>query len=323
MKSQGWLPRTSQLYDKDRSTTFYDERYENGYMDDWPEERKERIRQVIRELPLPATGHALDFGCGNGVLTAIVTEALPNWTVCGTDLSATAVKNARARYPQCEFVEADQLDRKFDFVFTHHVLEHVFDLPAVLRDTDRLLKPAAAMLHIAPCGNEGSFERRVCVLRHDGINEKLEGRFFYEDEGHVRRLTTDRLAALCRDLGFSLTREFYANQHAGAIEWITNSTPAFLLRFTDSAAAVDASARRRLRGLRVRLALIAAARLPARVLREFRGAPKQIVALLATLFALPLSIAVDRHWRRRAEAEWARRRTERGGSEMWLFFTRS
>jgi hypothetical protein len=64
---------------------------------------------------------------------------------------------------------------------------------------------ASAMLHILPCGNEGSFEHNVCLLRKDGINPELEGRFFFEDEGHVRRLTTEQLSALCAKMGFVLT----------------------------------------------------------------------------------------------------------------------
>ena len=315
--------RTQELYDKGRSAEFYEERYEQGYMEEWPAERKRRLFQVLSELSLPEQGDALDFGCGNGVLTEIVRQALPKWNVVGTDLSDTAVRNARARFPRCEFVTADALDRKFDFLFTHHVLEHVFDLPAALAEMDRYLKPRAAMLHIAPCGNAGSFEHGVCLLRRDGIDEKLEGRFFYEDEGHVRRLTTDRLAQLCADRGFELARELYANQRAGAIDWITNTTPAFVRRFTDAARAVDADAARRLRRVRRKLALIAAARLPARVLREFRGRPIQIAALLATLPLLPVSIAVDRYWRARSEREWERCRTDRAGSEMMLYFTRT
>ncbi len=51
---------------------------------------------------------------------------------------------------------------------------------------DGYLKPESSMLHFMPCGNEGSYEYNVCLLRSDGINTELENRFFFEDEGHVR-----------------------------------------------------------------------------------------------------------------------------------------
>ncbi len=319
--------KTSELYDRDRSVEFYEERYEQGYMDEWPPERKRRLIEVIRGLDLPAHGEALDFGCGNGVLTEVVRQALAGWDVYGTDISATAVRNARRRYPRCEFFEAGGLDRKFDLVFTHHVLEHVFDLEAVMSEMNRCLKPECFMLHILPCGNAGSFERRICLLRHDGINEKLEGRFFYEDEGHVRRLTTKKLAAVCSTHGFTLSREFYANQHHGAIEWITNSSPRFVQILTDPSQATDGQAERELRRIRRKLALIAAARLPVRLLAEVianrrRCKPKHLLALLVSAPLLPLSIAVDRYWKRKAAVEWARRKTEPAGSAMTLFFSR-
>jgi trans-aconitate methyltransferase len=319
--------KTSELYDKDRSVEFYEERYEGGYMDEWPPERKRRLIEIIRGLPLPERGDALDFGCGNGVLTEVVRQALPEWNVFGTDLSATAVQNARRRYPRCTFLEAEELEKKFDMVFSHHVLEHVFDLEAVMGQINACLKARGSMLHILPCGNEGSFEHRVCLLRHDGINEKLEGRFFFEDEGHVRRLTTERLSAVCSPHGFELTREFYANHHDGAIEWITNSKPSFVRMFTDPKQAVDADAARKLKGMRRKLGLLVVLRLPARLLTEVVGNPRRrtpvhLLALLASAPLLPLCIAVDRYWKRRAATEWTTRKTEPSGSAMTLFFSR-
>ena len=63
---------TSQLYNKETTVEFYQDRYAQGYMDEWPSEKKQRIFEIIRALQLPDTGEALDFGCGNGVLTEIV-----------------------------------------------------------------------------------------------------------------------------------------------------------------------------------------------------------------------------------------------------------
>ena len=74
----------SYLYDHKRSVKFYEDRYEQGYMDEWPVEKKRKVLEVIQELQLPAIGYALDFGCGNGVLTEIIRQALPSWKIYGT-----------------------------------------------------------------------------------------------------------------------------------------------------------------------------------------------------------------------------------------------
>lgn len=94
---------TDQLYNKQTSEEFYDERYTKGYMDEWPVEKKQRVFEVIRSLNLPDEGEALDFGCGNGVFTEVMRQALPKWKIYGTDISAVAIENAKARISSCIF----------------------------------------------------------------------------------------------------------------------------------------------------------------------------------------------------------------------------
>ena len=195
MKAQN----TSLLYDQKQSAEFYEDRYEQGYLEEWPIEKKRKIFEVIQDIQLPAKGEALDFGCGNGVLTEIIRQGLPSWKIFGTDISNKAVSNARLSYPKCTFFEANSPDftqKKFDFIFTNHVFEHVFNLTEVFNQMNEYLKPKSSMLHFLPCGNEGSYEYNICLLRKDGINTELAKRFFFEDEGHVRRLTTDEFCKL-------------------------------------------------------------------------------------------------------------------------------
>jgi SAM-dependent methyltransferase len=317
------------LHDPTAAAAFYEERYARGYMDMWAREKMERIGEVIGELDLPATGTALDFGCGNGVLTDVLRQALPpGWTVFGTDISVAALENARRRYPACTFVTADRAAADgltFDLLFSHHVLEHVHDLDTTLSQIDALLKPDSAVLHIMPCGNAGSFEHTVCALRTDGIDVALEQRFF-EDEGHLRRLDTATLEAHYVDRGFTLARELYANHHYGAIDWITREGPGFVRRFTDTSTAVDATARRELARVRRRILILWATRFPASFvdsrLRQTRRSARDLMHIALGLpfyvFTKPMDILL----KRRAAAEWRERRTDRQGSEMYLFFRR-
>ena len=192
--------KTVRFDDKDAVVEFYQERYADGYLEDWPIDKKQRIIEVIRSLNLPKKGEAIDFGCGNGALTMVIKQALPTgWCVYGVDISEIAVENAKKRFPECTFYahgDIDYLDKKFDFVFTHHVLEHVFNLSQAIDDINNHLKNDGALLHILPCGNEGSFEHSIVILRKDGIDRAAEDRFFYEDAGHIRRLNTKNLSDL-------------------------------------------------------------------------------------------------------------------------------
>jgi trans-aconitate methyltransferase len=116
--------KTARLHDLGESIDFYESRYEHGYMEEYPDDVKEKILAIIRDLRLPQEGRALDFGCGNGVLTDIIRQALPSWSVFGTDLSRKALANASTRFPKCTFIERDDPSLKsnaFDFLFSNPV----------------------------------------------------------------------------------------------------------------------------------------------------------------------------------------------------------
>ncbi|MCX5891404.1 MAG: class I SAM-dependent methyltransferase, partial [Deltaproteobacteria bacterium] len=115
------------LYDLKESIQFYEDRYSKGYMDEWDPAKKQRVKEIIQGLNLPDTGEALDFGCGTGIFTAILKEALPRWNIYGTDISVDAIAKARERHSDCTFfLVFDERfnNKKFAFIFTHHVLEH-------------------------------------------------------------------------------------------------------------------------------------------------------------------------------------------------------
>lgn len=325
MKAQ----KTPELYDQKQSIEFYEDRYEQGYMEEWPIEKKRKIFEIIQNIELPVEGDALDFGCGNGVLTEIIRQALPAWRIYGTDVSKNAVEHARLRYPQCAFFEENSprfTQKKFDFVFTHHVFEHVHDLAEVFGQMDEYLKPKSSMLHFLPCGNKGSYEWDICQLRTDGVDAGLGNRFFFEDEGHVRRLTTDEFCALSRSKGFELQREFYSNQYHGAIEWITRASLAFVLMFSSFSQAVDKKAKQKLKRVRVYLVFVTVLRLPAQIVsRLLKKENKQFRHYMFLLVGLPvgaLSRLVDNYWKRKAREEWGAKKLERHGSEMCLYFKR-
>lgn len=317
------------LQHREASTKFYEDRFAKGYVEEWPQEKKRRVAEVIGGLGLPVSGTALDYGCGNGVFTAVLQEALPNWTIEGGDLSETAVANSSARYPHLRFYvlkEEYTGPKTYDFVFTHHVLEHVYDLDRAWEDLIGLLKPTGSMLHILPCGNRGSLEHRLCVLRSDGISSQRGNRFFFEDEGHLRRLSTNDLTRKAVTHGFDLARAYYANQYYGAIDWVTASSYEFVLKLTERTNATGSWARTKLWGFRHYLAIIIRLRQFATEYERIRKkSPKALkhVAFLAGAWGLYVtSKLVNRLLKAMAAWEWETKKEQSNGSEMYLFFAK-
>lgn len=317
------------LHDINTATEFYDNRYEDGYMEEWDELKKEKVRETIRSLNLPQTGSALDFGCGNGVFTKIIKEVLPKWDVYGVEISRIAVQNAQRKNPDCKFFEATESVNylnKFDFLFSHHVIEHVQNLDETLTTINNYLKPVSSQLHILPCGNAGSYEYKICRLKTKGFDPKIENRFFFEEPGHLRRLNTEDFIIQESKINFKLSTAFYSNQYDGAINWITKSSPRFVKRLTNTNDAVDKKAARQLNSLRRKLLPLTYLQFPYSkywlIKNKWRKKSTDYIKLI-TLF-IPAMIAKPLYFylQNKAKDEWKNRKTERNGSEMYLFFKR-
>jgi hypothetical protein len=189
------------------------------------------------------------------------------------------------------------------------------------------LKPAGFVFNVLPCGNPGSLERSLCALRRDGIDATVGKRFFFEDPGHVRRLTSGELIEVFRERGFSLMAESYSNHEYGAVEWITESlSPRLIFTLTDPRMAVDDQAAEGLRSLRRRLLAVWALRMPAcQVHMYFDRSKRRLLDYLVFLGCLPFypfSEPMDRSVRLKAEQEWRTRRRDPAGSAMYLLFRR-
>ena len=317
------------LYDSKSSLKFYEERYSGDYMRDWPESKKKKVTQIIKEINLPAYGEALDFGCGNGVFTEVIRTCLPNWKVYGTDISSNAINNAKRRFPDCIFFDNSEKNYKkksFDFIFTNHVIEHVFDLSEVLNEMNTYMKLNSYMLHFLPCGNPNSYEYNMCILRKDGINPKQGNRFFFEDEGHVRRLTTEEFSRMTQKIGFNLEKSFYSNQYYGAINWITNDLKVFLIHFFNISKAINKGAKAKLKRERNKLLIISIFRFPfSFISKKLNDRNKRFIDYLLIIFSLPfyfLSKQINNYWEKKASIEWENKKNCPNGSEMALFFKR-
>lgn len=166
--------------------------------------------------------------------------------------------------------------------------------------------------HILPCGNVGSLEHRLASRTSTGI-DPVTGRFFYEDPTHERRITTDALVAVAEQHGFACERAWYANQHAGAVDWITQGRPHHNWKIG-----------RAYPSLGFWLALLSALRLPARAVDRFRQKARRPIHHAALVMAplYPLSKPLDAWLSRQSEKEWYDRQDDPAGSEQYALLLR-
>jgi SAM-dependent methyltransferase len=316
---------TIDLRQKSKAIDFYNLRYSKGYMDDWSLYKINRIYKLLKELNLPTSGRALEFGCGNGVFCNILKKALPNWEVTGCDISSEGIKLAKQRYPDIKFALCDDPEiksNKYNFIFSHHTLEHVQDIELTSLEMNNLLTKNAFLFHILPCGNEGSFEFNFCKLVKNGIDTTQDGRFFFEDPGHLRRLSSWSLSKIFGKYNFSLSQQFYSNQFFGAINWITKASPIFIFKNILLAKGDNAIASFNLFFYKLLILFFSILRQPALLFERFKRNIKFIPINLIFLFIYPLCKSVDLILDRLADREWNKSRGERNGSEMYLFFSR-
>lgn len=106
-----------------------------------------RAAQILSELQ--RTGikqpRSLDFGCGTGWFTAVLSQFGES---VGVDL---APEPARAFHPELSFFDVNNLPAgPFDVVVSQEVLEHVPDQEGYVRTASRLLRPGGYLLMTTP-----------------------------------------------------------------------------------------------------------------------------------------------------------------------------
>jgi SAM-dependent methyltransferase len=118
---------------------------------------------VNRGIP---NGLGLDVGCGDGLLTQIIETHLGGkrrWIGIDPDPAEVSLAKETGVYEKCIVTGAAKLPwdvPTFDFAFSNSVLEHIPDIPPVLAEISRVLKPG------------GKF---ICTVPSDSFHDALHG----------------------------------------------------------------------------------------------------------------------------------------------------
>jgi SAM-dependent methyltransferase len=331
------LVSTSELGNSQIAEKFYEERYQEGYMDEWPVWKKNRVIELIHELDLPETGNALDFGCGRGIFSQVLKQALPKWQITGCDISQTALKDAKLRFPQLEFSAISELlqnHRKFDLIFSHHVLEHVSEIHLAIDELSKLQNPGTCMFHIMPCGNQNSFEYNLASKVVGGIDKSNGNRFYFEDVGHVRRLSSSDLDSLFADFNYQPHKCWFANQTYGSLEWMSDSPDSLINEIVanpaiakNNQASKDVLLKLKNQILRLKLARRFAKegkkhRIKMRLL-EFKSKPWSIFHVISNIFSDLSLVNEGLTFQSNLDNEWSSNKLNKAGSEMYASYIKT
>lgn len=156
---------------------------------------------------LPEAGRALDLGCGDGRLGALLAAR----RLVAADVSGVALERARRRLPEAELIEVapdEPLpfeDSAFDLVLCAETIEHVRDVQLLLSEARRTLRPGGTLAVTTPAHG-----------RLTGVAVLLRGfeRRFDPLSPHLRFFTARSLRVLLGELGFDVAR---ASRRAGTL----------------------------------------------------------------------------------------------------------
>ncbi len=214
------------------------------FMEDAPFQPATNLWRAV-ELPvlaeaMPKSGRGLDVGCGDGILTRILSDlAGACWQLVGVDPDGAECHLARnsGMFTAVHESGADRIaepDDSFDFAFANSVLEHIPDLPPCLAEVGRCLKPGGRFfatvpspgLHRAMAGP--GWTRRIS--RAEYLAE-ADRRLL-----HFRYPSVDDWRLLLNDAGFDLesARGYLTVRQVRRWERWTNATGGLLYRLKGS-----------------------------------------------------------------------------------------
>ena len=149
---------------------------------------------IVREAPLAASMHALEYGSGTGLLGFMLRSRVADLTLADVSdgmLTVAQRKISAARDPNVHAIKLDLMtdalpEQRFDLVFSAMTLHHVPDTDGILRRFHAVLRERGLL----------------CVADLDREDGSFHGAGFDGHNGFDR----DNLAAKARRAGFSDVR---------------------------------------------------------------------------------------------------------------------
>ena len=173
------------------ATVLYDS--EDYAMLNRPIETSRHARRIGRYLRPAPSDRLLEVGCGRGWLTQRMQETCPG--TYGVDVNPRSIAHAVTHHLRVmDAVNLQFEDEQFDHVYSFHVIEHILDAAAALREMGRVLAPAGRILLVYPAEPiRGLFAMPGAWLGF--------GNPFLARRLHVHRFTPARMKRLAAQCG--------------------------------------------------------------------------------------------------------------------------
>ena len=313
--------------------TFFDNWYNGNYPINMYGIESERIDYVLGLISSNSNleiNNILDHGCGQASWTYLLKKHFCEAAITGVDISPNGIMIAKSHYPEYDFIQADLQDipvpnDTYDFVFSYHVLDAVFDFEKSISEIYRLLKPGGVLLIIMPCANENSFEHNVVKSINNSIINTKDGYIRYSTSysGNLRRITSDETINKLSNYNLLLENEFYSDQKYGAIEWISKSSYSFIKEFFDFSNAVNAKEKFKLICLYIIFLMLRSLTLLDNVkyISVYKKIKKTGNLFYSTIYILkPLCIVFGKVLRLLSTYEWKFYKHKKNGSGQYMIF---
>jgi 2-polyprenyl-3-methyl-5-hydroxy-6-metoxy-1,4-benzoquinol methylase len=155
-------------------------------------ERRSGIEGEVMFLPAQPGAKLLDVGCGSGERLQKMRDM--GWSVSGIDFDETAVRKAKARGldVSCGTIPGIWFPPEtFDVVTMGHVIEHVPDPIAMLKECNRILRPGGRVVLSTP--NSSSWGHKLFKKNWRGL----------EPPRHLHLFSTSSIKQTLRRAGFA------------------------------------------------------------------------------------------------------------------------
>ena len=174
--------------------------------------KADHVEELTRRAAL-ASERVVEIGCGDGALLSELSQRRFGVALAGFDISDAALELARARsIPRVERLERFDgrrlPDGDFDLAVLSHVLEHVPEPVALLREAARV---ARAVIVEVP------LERNLSGARSVKRSQS-------EEIGHLQALDRDAVRALAAEAGLSVAAELLDPLPAAVHTFFADST---------------------------------------------------------------------------------------------------
>lgn len=163
--------------------------------------RRQWVEEVLAEWSSHHVGHklnGLDLGCGDG---SNLGWLRPHFSrLYGSDYNLLRLMRAArlgidARLFMADINDYPAMNDSFDVIYFNHVLEHIPDDAAALREVRRILKPGGLLILGVP--NEGAAFWQLAYRLQPRVRTTSD---------HLHHYTADSIAAKCKAAGFFVRR---------------------------------------------------------------------------------------------------------------------